>query len=225
MRTRRIRIASATDRWAHDLYRRAFPEDERLPWALIHLLSLRRGIDLVAWWDESSVRPGSAGTSGPVWEADPGALTWTVRRPGSSLLYLFYLAVDDPVRGRGLGTRLLAELGRRHPGCSIVLDVEPVVAEADNAEQRRRRLAFYERAGFRDTGYAVLDSMGEYWTLVRELPGTGFQPDDFRAALSYLDCGLDSAQLVPRRRAHTSVSRVGPAALPRSVGGRTLRQT
>ena len=52
MRTRRIRFASGTDRWAHDLFRRAFPEEERLPWALIHLLSLRRGIDLVAWWDE-----------------------------------------------------------------------------------------------------------------------------------------------------------------------------
>ena len=49
MRTRRIRVASGTDRWAHDLYLRAFPEDERLPWALIHRLSLRRGIDLVAW--------------------------------------------------------------------------------------------------------------------------------------------------------------------------------
>ncbi|WP_167145108.1 GNAT family N-acetyltransferase [Actinomyces sp. ZJ308] len=198
MRTRRIRLAGATDRWARDLFRRAFPEEERLPWGLIHLLSLRRGVDLVAWWDESSTWPGGAGPSGPVWQTDPSALTWTVRRPGSRLLYLFYLAVDDAARGRGLGTRLLAELERRHPGCSIVLDIEPVVAEADNAEQRRRRLAFYERAGFRDTGYAVIDSMGEYWTLVREAPGTRFRPEEFRAALRYLDCGLSSARLIPR---------------------------
>ena len=103
MRTRRIRFASGTDRWAHDLYLRAFPEDERLPWALIHLLSLRRGIDLVAWWDEPA---GPAHAASP----DPVALTWSVRRPGSRLLYLFYLAVDDAARGRGVGTRLLAEL-------------------------------------------------------------------------------------------------------------------
>ena len=191
MSTRRIRFASRTDRWAHDLYLRAFPVDERLPWALIHVLSLRRGIDLVAWWDQPA---------GPTRAArpDPIALTWTVRRPGSRLLYLFYLAVDDAARGRGLGTRLLAELERRHPGCSIVLDIEPVIAEADNAEQRRRRLAFYERAGFRDSGYAVIDSMGEYWTLVREAPGTRFRPEEFRAALRYLDCGLSSARLIPR---------------------------
>ena len=191
MRTRRIRVAGGTARWARALYLRAFPEDERLPWALIHLLSLRRGIDLVAWWDEPA---------GPVQAAspDPSALTWSVRRPGSRLLYLFYLAVDDAARGRGLGTRLLAELERRHPGCSVVLDIEPVIAEGGNAEQRRRRLAFYERAGFRDTGYAVLDSTGRYWTLVREAPGTTFHPDDFRATLRYLDCGLSTARVVPR---------------------------
>ena len=121
-----------------------------------------------------------------------------MRRPGSRLLFLFYLAVDDAARGRGVGTRLLAELERRHPGCTIVLDIEPVIAEADNAEQRRRRLSFYERAGFRDTGYAVLDSMGEYWTLVREAPGSTFRPDDFRDALRYLDYGLSTARVVPR---------------------------
>lgn len=191
MRTRRIRPASGPDRWAHDLFRRAFPEEERLPWALIHLLSLRRGIDLVAWWDEPA-EPAQAASP------DPSALTWTVRRPGSRLLYVFYVVVDDAVRGRGLGTRLLAELERRHPGCTIVLDIEPVIAEADNADERRRRLAFYERAGFRDTGYAIVDSMGEYWTLVREAPGTTFHPDDFRAALRYLDCGLSTARVVPR---------------------------
>ena len=191
MRTRRIRFASGTDRWAHDLYLRAFPEEECLPWVLIHLLSLRRGIDLVAWWDEPA-GPAHAASPAPV------ALTWSVRHPGSRLLYLFYLAVDDAARGRGVGTRLLTELERRHPGCTIVLDIEPVIAEADNAEQRRRRLAFYERAGFRDTGYAVLDSMGEYWTLVREAPGTVFDPDDFRDALRYLDRGLSAARVVPR---------------------------
>ena len=196
MRTRRVRFASGTNRWAHDLYLRAFPEDERLPWALIHLLSLRRGIDLVAWWDQPA---GPTRAASP----DPVALTWTVRRPGSRLLYLFYLAVDDAARGRGVGTRLLAELERRHPGCAIVLDIEPVIAEpviaeADNAEQRRRRLSFYERSGFRDTGYAVLDSTGEYWTLVREAPGTTFDPDDFRDALRCLECGLITARVVPR---------------------------
>ena len=123
-----------------------------------------------------------------------------MRRPGSRLLYLFYLAVDDAARGRGLGTRLLAELERRHPGCSIVLNIEPVIDEADNAEQRRRRLSFYERAGFRDTGYAVQDSTGEYWTLAREAPGTTFDPDDFRDALRCLDCGLITARVVPRQQ-------------------------
>ena len=79
-------------------------------------------------------------------------------------------------------------------------DIEPVIAEADNAEQRRRRFSFYERSGFRDTGYAVQDSTGEYWTLAREAPGTTFDPDDFRDTLSCLDCGLITARVVPRQQ-------------------------
>ena len=58
MRTRRIRFASGTNRWARDLYLRAFPEDERIPWALIHVLSLRRGVDLVGAGREPRWRVG-----------------------------------------------------------------------------------------------------------------------------------------------------------------------
>lgn len=39
--------------------------------------------------------------------------------------------------------------------------------------------------------------MGEYWTLVRETLGTVFRPDDFRAALRYLDCGMGSTRVIP----------------------------
>ena len=106
MRTRRIRFAGGTNRWARDLYLRAFPEDERIPWALIHVLSLRRGVDLVAWWDQPA---GSTRAARP----DPVALTWTVRRPGSRLLFLFYLAVDDAARGRGVGVGAAPAAARR----------------------------------------------------------------------------------------------------------------
>ena len=187
MRAHRVRPLTRADRWARRVYQEAFPPSERLPWTALHALSLRPGIDLVAWYDDAD--PG---------RTSPSALTWTVRRPGESLLYLFYLAVDPTTRGRGVGSRLLAELSRCHPSCTIVLDVEPVVDDAPNAEQRRRRLAFYERAGFRDTGLALTDATGEYWPLVREVDGAPFSAERYRALLHHLDHGLTGTRLAPR---------------------------
>lgn len=193
LRPRRIRPLTGADRWGRSVYREAFPASERLPWAVLHALSLRPGIDLIAWYD---VRHDDA--AGARAES-PSALTWTVRRRDERLLYLFYLAVDPAARGRCVGSRLLAEFSRRHPGCTIVLDVEPVVDDAPNAEQRRRRLAFYERAGFRDTGLALTDATGDYWPLVKEADGSPFTEDAYRSLLRHLDLGLTGTRLGPRR--------------------------
>lgn len=187
MRTRRIGWGGATDRWAHDLYRQSFPAVERAPWWLVHLMALRPGIDLVAWWD--SPEPGAA----------PCALTYTARRPGSDLLLLFYLAVDPAARGSGTGTRVLGELGLRHRGASIVLEIEPVVDHAPNPEQRRRRLAFYERAGFHDTGLAVEEPSGEYWVLARPAPGREVSPEELIGLVRYTGLGLGREQIRRRR--------------------------
>jgi ribosomal protein S18 acetylase RimI-like enzyme len=66
---------------------------------------------------------------------------------------LEYLVVDAPLRGRGLGGRLLchvrSELTRTSPASrGIVLEVEdPDGVEGPERELRMRRIAFYERAG------------------------------------------------------------------------------
>jgi GNAT superfamily N-acetyltransferase len=66
---------------------------------------------------------------------------------------LEYLVVDAPLRGRGLGGRLLchlrSELTRTSPASrGVVLEVEdPDGAEGTERELRRRRIAFYERCG------------------------------------------------------------------------------
>ena len=57
---------------------------------------------------------------------------------------------------------MLQWLKRKHPNKVIVANIEPVEIPANNSEQRRRRLAFYEKNGFQWLPYRVSDDSGLY---------------------------------------------------------------
>lgn len=67
--------------------------------------------------------------------------------------YLLYFAVEPHLRGQGCGSRVLTRLKEMLPGQAILLCVEPLDPAAPNLEQRQRRLAFYKKNGFAETGY------------------------------------------------------------------------
>lgn len=68
------------------------------------------------------------------------------------LVYIYYLAVDPGLRGRGYGSQILSMVKKEHPGCRFTLSCEAPDETAENNEQRLERIAFYERNGFVDTG-------------------------------------------------------------------------
>lgn len=109
------------------LYVSAFPECERRE---------------VAEWEELP-------------DDEPDFHVWEIRTDGnfagfisvwtlSGFLYVEHFAVQDECRGKGCGALALAALRERYEGLPVVLEVEP--PETDTA---RRRIAFYERNGFR----------------------------------------------------------------------------
>lgn len=67
--------------------------------------------------------------------------------------YLLYFAVAEGCRSRGYGSRILDLLKARLAGQSLLLCVEPLDPDAPNYPQRLRRMQFYTRNGFRETGY------------------------------------------------------------------------
>ena len=142
-----------------DLYRRAFPSEERIPLWHMRLMSLRRDVRLRAWLDDGALV----------------GLTYTVSRP--TKLWLFYFAVNDAVRSRGYGSRILSHLRQEAEGRTIVLEIEPLDDGAPNIEQRRRRRSFYERTGFTPTGYRIREGnlLGHGRRRLRShrLPSTG----------------------------------------------------
>lgn len=156
-----------TKEYAHfeevrDLYLRAFPDEERVPlWSLMRKTK-RSGNQFLAFEDEGQF-------VGLTYEITEGDLT-----------LLFFLAVNDQVRSKGYGSRILEDIRTRHAGNRVIIEIEPVDAAAENAGQREKRRAFYLRNGFEPAGFNVREQGVEYEILSAGGPVT---PDDFMAIM------------------------------------------
>lgn len=65
------------------------------------------------------------------------------------MLFILYLAVNEELRGRGIGSAALIALRSMHPGRKVFLNIEPPdEPDCPNREQRARRQAFYVGNGF-----------------------------------------------------------------------------
>ena len=126
------------------LYLSAFPPEERPPF---FFLKRKAGQMLVAKEDERFL----------------GFVNLICHK---DLVYLFFFALEAPVRGQGYGSQILQLVKAQNEGKRIFLAREPLDDQADNAAQRHSRHQFYLRNGFTDLpiqiveqGY-VFDAMG-----------------------------------------------------------------
>ena len=143
------------------LYREAFPKEERIPWWLLRLNSMREGIELTAWLAGESLYGFTAG----------------VTQGGMHML--LYFAVESSLRGKGCGSAILEALKQNYD--TVALHVEPLEASAPNYAQRLRRYGFYRRNGFEDAGWDVWEVGGKYRILANHCKtAVGLYPQAFR---------------------------------------------
>jgi len=116
----------------------AFPANERIPMWRLRFLALRRNVDFRAFYDDDRFC----------------GLSYTIST--EKMIFLLYLATDAEARSQGYGTYLLSWLQKNSEGKEIVVNVEPPDACADNYVQRRKRISFYDRNHFYDTGCSLL---------------------------------------------------------------------
>lgn len=69
------------------------------------------------------------------------------------IAFLLYLAVDDPQRNKGYGTKILTTLNELYKGKELILLIESLREKCDNKKIRIRRKGFYLRNGLHDTQY------------------------------------------------------------------------
>lgn len=151
-------------KWLKKLFLSAFPRVERPP-----------------FWVFVRMRP-------------PKAALWLIRAdrqkagffsvlPGRGLAYVYLFAVDDALRGRGIGSSALRQLCSLYEG-KLFLAIEPLMPEAPNYFVRVRRKAFYERNGFTYLHQWIRES-GETYSLL----GIG-EPVPEKGYLSLMRSGL-----------------------------------
>ena len=135
-------------RQAKQLYLEAFPKEERLPWWVLRLNSLRHGIDLTAFVEDGAM------------------IGFTASVTTARMHFLLFFAVPENSRGCGHGSAILAQLRQQHK--AVTLNVELLDPEAENYPQRQRRFRFYGRNGFFDTGYHVWEVGGKFRVLATQ---------------------------------------------------------
>ena len=138
----------------------AFPKEERIP--SDKMLGLLRELDCDAW---------------AFYDGEFVGFAILLSDDTLKMAYLSYFTIDGAYRSRGYGAAALQKLAQIYDGYQIVLDMERMDENSGNYDQRLRRLAFYERNGFRRAKVGF-----QYFKMDLEImcrPGN-FREPDFR---------------------------------------------
>lgn len=157
----------------------AFPRSERFAMWELHLLAFwNRKIDFLAFYDNSTLV----------------GVAYTVYT--DKMAIPLYLAVDRKQRSHGYGAAILNDLKERYHGIPLTVESEIAQPDAENFRQRQRRIEFYKRNGFSETGWYLTDDSGKY-TLMST--ADVFAGADYQDALFSFMHGLYRVQIISEK--------------------------
>lgn len=85
-------------------------------------------------------------------------------------LFILYLAVPSELRSQGYGAKIVEDVRKQFGEKNVVLHVEDPteVEDEKRKEERIRRIKFYERLGFTDTGYRIKSDTTTFFLISTE---------------------------------------------------------
>ncbi len=133
-----------------NLYKSAFPANERAPLFLLFRRTDNGRDSFYAVLDNNKFI----------------GLTYTIST--KTVVYVFFLAVTEENRGAGYGSKILDSIKKMHSDKTVILLIEDTDNQnADNLDERIRRLEFYKRNGFKQLHIKINEAGVDY-----ELMGT-----------------------------------------------------
>ncbi len=136
-RVEKVRLTSRNREGVRALYTAAFQKKDRMPFSLMCLMACLPNTEFLCFYEGDTL-------CGFVYLAKMG-----------NMVFLMFLAVDEKLRSRGLGSRILAHVGRMYPGKKLVVSFERCGVAAADLEERRRRRKFYLENGYGASGYLI----------------------------------------------------------------------
>lgn len=152
----------------------SFPKNERFPLSLLLFRAARKDVDFLAYYDDGAFC----------------GFSYSVKTKNT--LLVLYIAVDANARSKGYGSAILSHLTSLSKDRAITLNVEAPDACAENNAQRLKRMAFYKRNGFCDTGFRLIEKTLTHAVLCNR---EDFSPNDYTKALRKLSCGFYTPHL------------------------------
>lgn len=122
------------------LYRAAFPRVERKPFYFVPRQIKKGSAELFALETDSGEFAGFA-------------LIATAK--DEDIVMLSYFAVEEKLRGQGIGSAALKALMERYSASRFILEIESVSAPCDNLEARQKRRRFYLNNGMTSAGFTA----------------------------------------------------------------------
>ncbi len=163
------------------LYNTAFPADERAPMWLLTAKAYKKNVDFWSLYCNCEYRDGKCNDD--KWFG----MAYVVNE--KDLSYLFYFAVSEKERGRGLGTAALRALKMKYSGRRLFLALEQLDEDAENYSERLKRRNFYLKNDFVPIGCTIKEG-----TVTYDVMGVGgdIQPAEYEKMMkNYLGFPLN----------------------------------
>ncbi|MEG0854071.1 MAG: GNAT family N-acetyltransferase [Angelakisella sp.] len=119
------------------IYTSSFLKEDRMPFWLMLIMAKTSNTEFISFHDGDIL-------CGFVYMA-------TIK----NLTFVMFFAVDESVRSKGYGSRILEETQLAHPHNKIIVSIERCTQDAKDIEQKLRRKRFYTNNGYTETGYLV----------------------------------------------------------------------
>ena len=122
------------------LYNEAFPKNERVPFTILKLLLRKEKAKFYGIYDENNF----VGLVYNVFYKD--------------IVYIFYLAINQELRGQGYGSKVLDSIKSKYKHSRIILMIEEIDEKSKNYKDRIKRRNFYYNNGFKNLNYKIREA-------------------------------------------------------------------